>query len=283
MNTPRNLFAVLGLALLACGSVVQAGGYMRSGGETYLSVGLKMDLGDRFFDKSGKRRSGDCDSGFSVPVYVDHGLSYYTNVFASSALRYKECPGESSSSIGDTLVGLRRRVDPLANDWVWEAALILPTSRIGATQASDAAEWGVDLGLHSRPRPDPYRLDLNKDPLASQWDFGTGLRAWAGHLPLEWWANVAYSRALSETNWMLGQRGWYFSGSLDWHQSIARTHDTEAAVDVHDRYHLLGLTLGLSYPLAKFESFRISLHRSLLGENRDDASGISLGYGKTFR
>lgn len=256
---------------------------MRSGGEAYVSMGLKADLGDSYFDKSGERRDGDCSSGFSVPFYVDYGWSYYTNVFANGALRHRNCPGESSTGVSDTEIGIRRRVDPLANDWVWEASLILPTSRIGATRASDAAELGVDLGLHSRPRPDPYRLELDRDPLAGQWDFGTGLRAWASHLPVEWWAYVSYSKALSETNWMLGKRGWNFSASLDWRQSVARAHDTRPAVDVHDRFRILGLSVGFSYPLARFESIRITLHRSLFGENRDDASGISVSYGKTFR
>lgn len=260
-----------------------AGGYMLSGGETQYRVGLKMDFGDHYFDKSGERTGGDCGTGLSMPLAVEHGWSYYTNVFANTALRFKDCPGERQFSLGDTEIGLRRRVNPLDNGLVWEATLILPTSRIGDTRNSDAAEFGLELGLHRRQRPDPYRLDLDRDPLAGHWDYGTSLRAWAAHLPLEWRAYLAYSRPLGLTNFGLGQRAWSFSADLDWRQSIARTHPESPAVDNHDDFHILNLSLYFGYPLARFERLGISLQKSLLGENRDDSSGISVTYGKTFR
>lgn len=275
--------AVLFCSAIAFSLPLRAGGYMRSGGETYSSVGFKLDFADRYFDKEGQRTNGDCSSGITLPVYVDHGWSYYTNVFVSSALRFKDCPGQQGTSLSDTEIGIRRRIDPLSDELVWEALLILPTSRVGATRASDASVLGYDLGVHTRWRPDPYRLDLDRDPLAANWDFGTGLRGWASHLPLEWWAYASYSRALGETNWALDQRGWSFSAKLDWRQSIARTHAVRPAVDIHDDFHILGLTVGFSYPLRQFENFSITLHQSLLGENRDDTSGITVSYGKTFR
>lgn len=283
LTIPLRPAPALLLALLLPASAALAGGYMRSGEETYASAGVKLDYGDRYFDKGGQRRDGGCAAGMSVPLYVDHGWSYYTNVFASTSLRAKDCPGQSAYSMGDTEVGLRRRLDPLSDAWVWEAALILPTSRVGATRASDAAEFGYDLGLHWRPRPDPYRLDLDRDPLAGAWDFGTGLRGWTGHLPLEWWAYASYSKALGETLWSTGQRGWRFNGSLRWRQSIARAHATGPAVDAHDGFRILDLNLGFSYPLSPLESLHLSFNQSLLGRNRDDSSGISLTYGKTFR
>jgi hypothetical protein len=142
---------------------------------------------------------------------------------------------------------------------------------------------GVDLGLHWRKRPDPYRLDLDQDPLQGVWDFGAGLRGWAGHLPLEGWAYVSYAKRLRETNWSLDQRGWQFSGTLEWRQSLSRTHDVEPAVDPHDRFRLLDLRLGFGYPLSPLESFNVTFTQALLGKNRDDSSGIGLTYGKTFR
>ena len=268
---------------LAIATSAVAGGYMRSGGETFVGVGLKLDYNDSFFDKSGERQHGGCDSGWSMPLFVDHGLSYYTNVFASTSVRYKDCPGDKAWSLSDSEVGLRRRVDPLSNDWVWEASLFVPTSRLGAMRSSDAAAWGYNLGLHWRDRPDPYVLDDTRDPLAGHWDAGFGVRGWAKHLPLEGWAYVTYSRPLGLTNWALGHRAWTFSATLDWRQSLTRTHATAPAVDAHDQFHLLDLRVSFEYPLSRFERFGLSFSQSLLGENRDDSSGITVRYGKTFR
>ena len=270
------------LLLTLCCAPALAGGYMRSGGEAFASAGFQLDFNDRYFDKAGKRQDGGCAAGYSVPLYVDYGWSYYTNVFANTSLRYKDCPGQSASSMGDSEIGVRRRVNPLSDKLVWQASLMLPTSRIGATRPSDAAVLGYDLGLHWRPRPDPYRLDVDKDPLAGGWDVGTGLRGWASHLPLEWWAYASYGRALGLTDWASGKRAWSFYATLDWRQSIAREQARGPAVDAHDDFHLLGLSVGFSYPLARHERLGVSFYQALKGENRDDSSGITLSYGKTF-
>lgn len=283
MRALSRLPALLGLALLAASDASDAGGYMRSGEEAELALTLKMDFGDRLFDKSGTRRGGGCSAGVSASFYGEYGLSYYTTLFANASLRHKDCAGRAAFSPGDTEIGLRRRVDPLRNDWVWEASLIIPTSRLGDPQPSDAQSYGLDLGLHWRPRPDPYDLSRERDDLEATWDLGAGVRAWSRHLPSEAWAYAAYRRPLRVPDFRQNLPGLAFVAELDGRASLARAHATRSdAVDVHDRFRLLGLDLGLSYKPSPFEILRATLRADLAGSNRADSSGIYLTYGRTL-
>ncbi len=276
------LAGLLGLAALP-GPALMAGGYMRSGGQMHLDVGLKLDYGDRFFDKQGHLTSGNCGSAVSVPLYADYGWSYYTTVFANTSLSYRDCPGSQRAyDLGDTEVGLKRRVDPFSNTLVWHAIAILPTSNIGAVRGSSSRSAGLDLGLHWQPRHDPYDLNHERDPYGGSWGFGAGLRTWAEHLPHELWAYAGYGRAISLPDWRLGKGGWSFYGALRYRQSIGQSHVTGGAVDSHDDFRVLGADLSLSHRLGKNESLRLTLSRDLAGENRYVSNSIGIHYGKTI-
>ncbi len=271
-------------ALLGLGGTLpaEAGGYMRSGGEAYVSTGLSIDFGDQYFDKDGSLSSGDCDSGLSLNLHGEYGQSYYTTLFMSTSIGYRACPGKDSWGVGDVELGVKRRVDPLSNTLTWHASVSLPTSQWSDPRSSESQETRLEFGLHYMPRPDPYDLSQDRDILQGHWNFGIGVRTWLAHLPHEAWAYVSYDKPLLLQTLSPGWRDWALHAEVTYRQSIARTHATEPAVDYHDAYHLLTLDLGLYHPISRHESLGLEVSWGLLGENRYASRTFRINYGKTI-
>jgi hypothetical protein len=259
-----------------------AGSHMRSGGEGFASLSLSMDLGDRIFDKSGNVTSGNCSPGQSVNAYGEYGWSYYTTVFASGSLRHQSCPGGEKWGMEGGQIGVTRRIDPLRNTWVWEAALLLPSQRFG-NQSTSHNSVGVTAGLHYHPRANPYDLTREIDPLHLNWDFGADIKSWFDGSPLEGSVYVQYSLPLQATNWNLGISGWSASMGLQYSQSLGSTRvTTPNAVDNQDAFRRLDASLSLRHDIGKYERLGIGLQTSLVGKNTDDTSSIKISYEKTF-
>jgi hypothetical protein len=272
----------LTIAALALAPACHAGSFMRSGGESFVSVGLAMDRGDRIFNKQGQRESTTCDPSQSLTLYAEHGWSYYTTVFASGLLRHQACGSGDDWGLDSGKLGIARRLDPLSSRWVWEAALLFPSHRFGYQSSSQDA-FGLEAALHFHPRPDPYDLDRAIDPLRPYWDFGAGIKAWAGGLPLEGWVGARYTRPLREMNPNTGAGGWAASFSLDYSQTLAGGEaSSPLAVDNEDDYWRLDAGIALKHSLRRHESLRLELKSSLAGENTYDNREISLRYEKTF-
>jgi hypothetical protein len=260
-----------------------AGGYMQSGGFGYASIGVNADLDGGNWEKDGSHVSSSCGAEQSVSAYGEYGLSYYRTVFASTSITHRGCPGETPWGLGDTRVGLRGRVDPLSNAKVWEAALILPTSRVGGGTVSDTDSLGASLWLHYNPRPNPYDLNLERDPYSPGWGSGIGVVAWQRHLPHELHGYVGYTFVFSSLVPESGRAPLRLTTDLEMQGSFARTHETRLrAVDAHDDYYLATLNFKLSYPLARRESLLFSLGVDLAGQNHKDSTGIGVSYGFAF-
>lgn len=271
-------------ALLGLGAgAATAGGYMQSGGWSYVSTGVHVEVDSGKFDKRGDRQSRDCDNAFALPVYAEYGWSYYRTVFASAAVTHKRCPGEQAWGLADSRIGVRGRVDPFSNDLVWEASVTLPTSRLTDARRSDTDSLGATLMLHWNPRPDPYDLDLDRDPHGSGWGAGIGVTTWQRHLPHEVQAYVSYTRALTaQQNFGLSAPP-RLSVELEHKRAIGRAHAARTeAVDSHDDFHVLSLGASLSFRVRREESLRFSAATDLSGKNHDYASTIGVSYGWTF-
>ena len=259
-----------------------AGSHMRSGGEAFGSLGLSMDLGDRIFDKQGNTFSGSCNPGQSLNAYGEYGWSYYTTVFASGSLRHQNCASGEKFGLDGGQVGITRRIDPLRNTWVWEAALLLPSQRFG-NQSSSHNSVGVTAGVHYHPRANPYDLTHAIDPLHPTWDFGADIKAWFDGSPQEGSVYLQYTLPLQTTDWNLGIGGWSATAGLQYSQSLGSTHATTPnAVDNQDAFRRLDASLSLRHPIGKYEKLNIGLQTSLAGKNTDDTSAITISYEKTF-
>lgn len=262
---------------------VLAGGYMQSGGAGYASVGVNADLAGDNWEKDGRHVASSCGAEQSISAYGEYGWSYYRTIFAATSITHKGCPNESAWGLGDTRVGVRGRVDPFSNARVWEAALILPTSRLGGGRRSDSDSLGASLMLHYNPRPNPYDLDLDREPYSSGWGSGIGVVAWQRHLPHEWHAYVGYTHTFSALVPEGGRAPVRLSTDLELQGSLARSHETRPrAVDVHDDYYLATLNFRLGYPLAPRKALHFSLAVDLLGKNHKDTTGIGVSYGWAF-
>lgn len=256
---------------------------MQSGDWSYVSTGVQVDVDSGKFDKSGTRVARDCDNEFALPVYAEHGLSYYYTVFASAAVTHKRCPGDQAWGLADTRVGIRGRVNPFSNNLVWEASATLPTSRLTAARRSDTDSLGATLMLHWNPRPDPYDFDLDRDPHSSGWGAGIGVTAWQRHLPHELQAYVGYTQALTASQNFGLSAPPRLNIELEHKRSIARAHATRPdAVDSHDDFRILTLGASLTFRVRRDESLRVSISSDLSGMNHDYASTIGVGYGWTF-
>lgn len=271
------LFFTLAMPLAA-----SAGGHMRSGGESFGSLSLSMDLGDRIFDKSGDVISSSCSPGLSLNAYGEYGWSYYTTVFASGSLRHQNCASSEKWGVEGGQIGISRRIDPLRNTWVWEAALLLPSQRFG-NQTTSHNSVGVTAGLHYHPRANPYDLTNPIDPLQPNWDFGADIKSWFDGSPQEGSVYVQYSLPLQATDWNLGIGGWSASTGLQYSQSLGGTHATTPnAVDNQDAFRRLDASLSLRHAIGKYERLGIGVQASLAGKNTDDTSSIKISYEKTF-
>lgn len=273
----KGLFILLVIPLVA-----QAGSHMRSGGEAFVSTGLSMDLGDRLFDKQEKRISGSCDPGQSLSLYGEYGRSYYTTLFASAALRHQICGSDEKWGLEGGKIGLTRRVHPLSNALVWEAALLLPSQRFGNQSASRNA-MGLEVGLHYHPRPNPYDLTLPIDPLEPYWDFGASIKSHFDGLPGELQTYGQYTLPLRKNLWNQGQGGWVASTRLGFSHSLwGAQASTPSPVDSRDTFWRLDIDASLKYALTPEKSLRIGLSHSLAGKNTSESSTISLSYEKTI-
>lgn len=279
-----HLALFLGITTALTSQTAHAGGYMRSGEETGVSVALKRDFRDRVYDKDGTNVPGSgCSPTTSASVYAEYGYSYYTTVFAATSIRHKSCPGEAAFGLGDTEAGIRRRVNPLRDDWVWEGSLIFPTSRLGRQQASDAQALGWNLELHWNPGPNPYDLTRDRTFLESSWGFGTGLHGWTRHLPLEGSAYVLYRHPVRISNWPGDQPGITLTAQLAARTSLARDHvSSNVAVDPHDTFQIFNMTFGFNYYISRFETLRATVQSDFAGKNHSDSSGILISYGRTL-
>ncbi|MHB1084360.1 MAG: hypothetical protein ACYCZA_05925 [Thiobacillus sp.] len=278
----KKMLATCFLCTLAMPLATSAGSHMRSGGDTFGSLGLSMDLGDRIFDKSGNTFSGNCSPGQSLNAYGEYGWSYYTTVFASGSLRHQTCTSGEKWGLESGQIGLARRIDPLRNTWVWEAALLLPSQRFG-TQSSSHNSMGVTAGVHYHPRANPYDLTNPINPLQPNWDFGADIKSWFDGSPQEGSVYAKYTLPLQKTNWNLGIGGWSATAGLQYSQSLGGTQATTPnAVDSQDAFRRLDVSLSLRHALALHEALSIGLQTSLSGINTDDSSSIKISYEKTF-
>lgn len=259
-----------------------AGSHMRSGGESFASLGLNMDMGDRIFDKSGDVISSSCSPGLSFSAYGEYGWSYYTTMFASGTLRHQNCASGEKWGVESGKIGVARRLDPLRNTWVWEAALLLPSHRIG-NQGSSHDALGVTAGLHYHPRANPYDLSNEINPLQPKWDFGADIKSWFDGSPQEGSAYARYTLPLRATDWNQGIGGWAATVGLEYSQSLGGTRSTTPnAVDSQDAFRRLDASLFLQHTIGKFEKLSLGLQTSLAGKNTDDTSAIRVSYEKTF-
>ena len=278
----KKILATCFVCTLAMPLAANAGSHMRSGGEAFASFGLSMDLGDRIFDKGGNTVSSSCSPGQSLNAYGEYGWSYYTTVFVNGSLRHQNCNSGEKWGLEGGQIGLARRIDPLRNTWVWEAALLLPSQRFG-NQSSSHNAVGVTAGIHYHPRANPYDLTHEIDPLHPNWDFGADIKSWFDGSPHEGSVYVQYSLPLQATNWNLGIGGWSASMGLQYSQSLGSTRATTPnAVDSQDAFRRLDASLALRHPIGKNEKLSIGLQTSLAGKNADDSSSIKISYEKTF-
>lgn len=270
------------LYILAMPLAASAGGHMRSGGESFVSLGLSMDLGDRIFDKSGNTLSSSCSPGQSFSAYGEYGWSYYTTLFASGSLRHQSCASDAKWGAESGEIGLARRLDEFRNTWVWETALLLPSRRIG-NQSDSRDALGVTAGLHYHPRPNPYDLTNEINPLRPKWDFGASIKGWFDSSPREGSVYTQYTLPLQATSWNLGIWGWSAKAGLEYSQSLGGTRSaTPNAVDDQDAFRRLDASLSLQHAIGKHEKLGIALQTSLTGKNTDDTSAIRISYEKTF-
>ena len=278
----KRLLAQCLLCTLAFPLIANAGSFMRSGGETFASLDLSMDLGDRIFDKNGEARSGSCSPGQSLNAYGEYGWSYYTTVFASGSLRHQNCASGEKWGVESGKIGVARRLDPLRNTWVWEAAILLPSQRTG-NQTASRNGLGVVAGLHYHPRANPYDLTHAIDPLHPTWDFGANIKGWFDGSPQEGAVYAQYTLPLQATDWNLGVGGWSLTTGLQYSQTLGRTRATTPyAVDNQDAFKRLDVSLSLRHALGRNEALSLGLQTSLAGENTDDTSSIRISYEKTF-
>ncbi len=278
----KKILAPCLLCILALPLSASADSHMRSGGEGFASLSLSMDLGDRIFDKSGHTVSGNCSPGQSLNAYGEYGWSYYTTVFASGSLRHQTCTSGEKWGLDGGQIGVARRIDPLRNTWVWEAALLLPSQRFG-NQSSSHSSVGVTVGLHYHPRANPYDLTLEIDPLHPHWDFGADIKSWFDGSPQEGLIYGQYSLPLQAANWNLGVGGWSAAARLEYSQSLGGTRATTPnAVDTQDAFRRLDASLSLRHAIGKNEKLGIGLQTSLDGKNIEDTSAIKISYEKTF-
>lgn len=270
------------LCTLAMPLAASAGGHMRSGGESFTSLGLNMDLGDRIFDKRGDVISSSCSPGQSLSAYGEYGWSYYTTLFASGSLRHQNCASGEKWGVESGKIGVARRIDPLRNTWVWEAAVLLPSQRTGNQTASRNA-LGVVAGLHYHPRTNPYDLTHAIDPLHPTWDFGADIKGWFDGSPREGSVYAKYTLPLQATDWNQGMGGWTATVGLEYSQSLGGTRSTTPdAVDNQDTFRRLDASLSLQHAIGKYENLSLGLQTSLAGKNTDDTSAIKISYEKTF-
>lgn len=278
------LRAALFVVLSASSFGAFAGGNMRSEGESDVSLGVSYDFGDRVFDKSGRIVTGrDCSTNPTFSFYGERGVSYYTTVFASSSVHNADCPDQAGPGMGNSEVGLRRRINVLADDWVWESGLILPTSKIGNKKKSDPEYLGWAFGLHWNPKGNPYDLSIDKDYLSAEWGFGLGLHGWFANLPTEASASVSFRKQLRLSDWLRDIPAIGVSAELSTARSIAQANNSnDLAVDRKDSFQIYSASFGLSYRVSRLESLRLTLQGDFAGKNRSDNSGITLSYGRTF-
>ena len=278
----KKILAQYLLCTLAMPLAASAGGHMRSGGESFASLGLNMDLGDRIFDKRGEAVSSNCNPGQSFSAYGEYGWSYYTTLFASGSLRHQNCASGEKWGVESGKIGLARRLDPLRNTWVWEAALLLPSRRIGNQSASHDA-LGMTAGLHYHPRANPYDLTDEINPLQPRWDLGADIKGWFDGSPQQGSVYAQYTLPLQATDWNQGIGGWSASVGLEYSQSLGGTRSTTPnAVDNQDAFRRLDASLSLQHAIGKYENLSLGLQTSLAGKNTDDTSAIRISYEKTF-
>jgi hypothetical protein len=241
-----------------------------------------MDMGDRIFDKHGDAVSGSCSPGQSVNAYGEYGWSYYTTVFASGALRHQTCASGEKWGVEGGQIGLSRRIDPLRNTWVWEAALLMPSQRFD-NRSSSHNSVGLSAGVHYHPRANPYDLTLAIDPLHPAWDFGADIKTWFDGSPQEGSVYMQYSLPLQATDWNQGIGGWSASMGLQYSQSLGNTRATTPnAVDSQDAFRRLDASFALRHAIGRHERLGIGLQTTLAGKNTDDTSAIKISYEKTF-
>lgn len=255
---------------------------MRSGGESFVSLELNMDMGARIFDKGGKRLSGSCSPGQSINAYGEYGWSYYTTVYASGSLRHQTCGSNEKTGLESGKIGISRRVMPTSNALVWETALLLPSARIG-NQSSNRDAFGVQAGLHFHPRPDPYNLDLPVDPLQAYWDVGAAVKTWFDNSPTEGSVYLRYTLPLRASDLNLGIGGWSATAGLDYSQTLGNTRNTTPfAIDSNDVFRRLNASVSIRHALGRDENLSIGLQTSLSGKNTSDSSAINISYEKTY-
>lgn len=277
--------SLVAAALLVLGAPAWAGGNMRSSGEGMVYTSLKLDYGDRLFDKQGHVQSGSgCGTGVSNSWYGEYGASYYHTVFASTALDLNPCSSGKSTALGDTEVGIRGRVDEFSDRLIWETTLILPTANAVGRSGRTHSKVGVEFALHFDPRPDRYDLSIPRRPFDARWNFAGGVRLWADQTPAEGWLEAAWGRSLTLPDWRAGNGAWYLSARLRAAHSLWHTvRSDRAAIDPLDAYYLVTMSVSLSKQLSQVDSISVGVHHDLLGKNHSQSTGISIGYGHDFR
>lgn len=271
-----------GSLILLMPLVAGAGGYMRSGGETFVSGGLSADMASKLFDKRGNRIDSTCNSGQALFVYGEHGYNYYTTVFASASLRNQSCPTGAKQGWDGGKIGLNRRVNPTSNTLVWEAALLLPGRHFGNT-SNRSNSPGIEGGLHYHPRLDPYNLNQAITWLEPYWDFGVTAKENFDNLPAELAAYGQYTHPLKASVWDKGIGGWTAAVRLDYLRSLWHVQaTTPLAVDSQDVFWKVVLGVSLRHALTHYESIRIELIGSPAGQNINESRTIGLSYEKTL-
>lgn len=259
---------------------------MRSERENDLTLGLKLDYGERFWNRQGDSISRDCSNALILPVRYERGLSYYRTLVVKGGVKHQTCGG-SATRLEDIEIGMRGRVDPLSNRYIWEAALQLPASRwTGGDLDRETGSLGVVLGIHVDDRPDPYESFFDPEThTEGRVGYGGGIKLWAEHVPGQAWAYFSWSKLLRNADWRRNIGGWWIYARLEAKHSLLREHRTRAdgALDPHDRYWQVSASAHLSTQIKPWQVLTLGISKDLAGRNVSDGSGIAVYYSWNWR
>jgi hypothetical protein len=275
----------LAVALSLAATAADAGS-MRSEGENEVVLGLKLDYGDRFWNRQGDRVDTGCAGSQVMPAGYERGLSYYHTAFVKSGIKRSRC-GNSGTRLEDVEIGLRGRLDPLSDKHLWEVSLFLPASRwSGAGLDRESGSVGLNAGIHVNALSDPYSTFL--DPAShrqGRFGYGAGFRLWEAHVPAHVWAYAAWSKLLADADWQHDHGGWWFYARVDAKHSLLREHRThlDDGLDIHDRYWQVSASAYFSHQIKPWQVLTFGLRQDLAGRNVTDGSGIAAYYTWNWR
>ncbi len=260
-------------------------GWMRNEGEFSASTGFGISDGGQFFDRQSTLMRNNCGTSATVPIYAEYGTSYYHTAFVSTALQTYNCGGGTQKGFMDTEVGVRGRFDYMS-DHNWEVSAIFPNHLTPAGAIAKPKKFGINVGIYSSNRLDPYESFLTEKELAtSSFSYAAGVLHWFGDVPGELWAHATYGRIITTTHWAQEVGGWTFTARLNAKHSLGKERTVlpgNGLVDVHDRFSLISGSMNLTHGLTPTSSVNIGINQGLWGQNIHSSSGISIGYSQSW-